>query len=185
MRDLTKELMAYREAKKADEINKRIALINRIHMYIEEIQSRSDELDTIFDNGYSASEAGIKLVDNFNSNYNYEHNNFEANGIHHRLGFLTKTNYATGVSTPWALATVGGGANGDVAIIYTDGGCVTCDYEDAAYSPSMRGSRRNPLEDMSDNWLYSCESALKKFIEDIDGFGEALETYLTRCLQTI
>lgn len=181
MRDFTKEIVAYSEAKKTQEISKRTALLNSIYLLIETIKSRSSELDVIFDNGYAASEAGIRLGDVMAAHDYYETRNFYANAIHHHLGFLMND------GKPWALAAVGGGFNGDVAIIYTDGGNVSCCYESGAYSPSQKtfADVTKSLPELSDKWLARCEYALGKFVDDIDGFSMAFEKYLAQCLQTI
>lgn len=174
MRDLTKEIGAYAEARNAEKLNKRDALINTIHAHIETIRSRADELDTIFDNGYAASAAGIRLGDVMAAHDYYRTHNFYANAIHHHLGFLMDD------GKPWALATVGGGCNGDVAVIYTEGGNVSCCYEGAAYSPP-RGKFADVTEslpDLNDKWLAHCEFALKRFIDDIDAFSDAFGLYL-------
>lgn len=172
MKDLTERINAFGEAKRALEDSAHRAKVLCIEEYMAQILSHSEELDTAIANANAAIDAGIKLKPFGDTNWIFEDNDFIANGIKHRLGFVRACVDGEVVG----LAVIGGGANGDVSAVYKNGEVF---YDtDKYYNHSILFQSRHGLDGMSDGLLADYAYAFKTFVNDIDPFCRCFEYYL-------
>ena len=178
MKDLTDRLQAFGEAKAESERKAHNDKVQHIYDYADYIMKHREELNMLIANANAAVSAGIKLntwSDNHNS---YEEEDFLANGIRHRLGFI-RSDYNGRVV---GLGVIGGGWNGDVSVVYKNGELF---YDTDKYYDHHKGFMvLHPLESMHDTLLRHYEKAYKTFSNDILGFSKCFEDYLEKVLDS-
>lgn len=172
MKDFTNELKAYGEARKTEEVKLRESTLERIERCKDYIYANSKDLDILIANANAAVGVGIRIDSHLDSHYDFENNNFYANGIRHRLGFI-KDDYRENII---GLGVIGGGCNGDVSVVYKHGEVI---YDTDKYVGHHKGFQAlHPLETMNQRLLSHYAYAFRTFANDIEKFCERFEQYL-------
>lgn len=183
MKDLTMEINIYAKEKELEKMKSSYAKAKRIRDNLEYITERADELDILINNANALLDAGVSLHGAFyDSQCDYRRGNFEANGIRHTLGFIFSDAPHMKSRRVIGMATIGGGANGDVSIAYIQKWHEAIYDTDKNYSFTKGFQTLHPLESLNERLLAHYEREATRFANSIDDFSEHFEAYINKVL---
>jgi len=176
MKDLTMEIAMAGETKAMEKQLEETRRYNNLINILNSIKSNAEKMDIFIKNGEALRWAGLLEPDY----HRWSEDSLYADGIHHRLGFMNARKYKGDVIN--ALGVFGGGANGNVSVIYSAGEMWLADEW---------GDNRISLFYISDERCETVESRIgyytreaEKFLKDLNEceFEGKLERYLEKVL---
>lgn len=175
MRDLTMEIAKAKELRDMEKQNAERKKYNDLLDTLEKILQKSAEMDIFIKNGEALRKAGFIPKGRYEED-SLESITFYANRWSHRLGFMS---LITGEID--SLGILGGGANGDVSVIYYDG-VVWLGNEDGALLYDLCNLRKEVPKVVTanlNNYLWHA----KRFLEHLD--DGTFETTLSKKIDSL
>lgn len=185
MKDLTMEINIYAKEKELEKIKSGYAKAKRIRDNLEYITEHADELDIMINNANALLDAGVSLRGTsgfYDMQDSYREENFEANGVRHTLGFIFSDAPHMKSRRVIGMATIGGGANGDVSIAYIQKWHEAIYDTDKNYSFTKGFQTLHPLESLNERLLTHYEHASTHFANSIDDFSKHFEAYINKVI---
>lgn len=184
MKDLTMEIGIYAKEKELEKMKNSYAKAKRVRDSLEYITEHADELDILINNANALLDAGVKLHKGtyLDSQKSYREGNFEANGVRHTLGFVFSEAPHMASRRVIGMATLGGGANGDVSVVYIQKWREAIYDTDKRYDFTKSFQMLHPLEELNERTLEHYEREASRFANSIDDFSERFEAYIDNIL---
>ena len=184
MKDLTMEIGIYAKEKELEKMKNSYAKAKRVRDSLEYITEHADELDILINNANALLDAGVKLHKGtyLDSQDSYREGNFEANGFRHTLGFVFSDAPHMASRRVIGMATIGGGANGNVSVVYLQKYHEAIYDTDKYYHFTKSFQMLHPLEELNERTLGNYEYEASRFANSIDDFTEHFEAYINEVI---
>lgn len=172
MQDLTSKIKDAGNNKREEEKQKREEKEKEFEKLLNTISANTAEYDMWIKNWNVAVEEGLVEYKQFSEN------DFYADGIKHKLGFLKESPHS---SRAVGVGAIGGGYNGNVSLVYY---CGELFYdEEKYYDYSQDFMKEHPINELSDGKLQNYINLARTIVEDTEEFEQQLNNKFNEILR--
>lgn len=182
MRDLTMEIAMAGETKAMEKQLEETRRYNDLINTLKCIKENAEKMDVFIRNGEALR--GAKLLPIYDVwSSDRKDKSLYANGITHRLGYINTLGAGIyeGKAPIISLGVLGGGANGNVSVVYYDGEVWLGDEWGESLIPlsDIASERIKPIVQRMDDYTYEA----KKFLNDLN--ESVFEGKLAKCIESV